>query len=509
MAEHLDYLISSGSASLEDLEKAGEKRVHSIKSSAQVPQVRLHSADPISIDEDTRTIRYIASDETPDRVGDIIKVSGWHLDRYAKNPVILWSHDGETIPPIGRAISMTPELIDDRPALVANIEYAPKNIHPFADTVYQLAKAGFLKATSVGFLPRKTAKLSEEERGMLGLGKYGVFYEETELLELSVVSVPANPAALQNSLKGMVKRGVLTKDEVKDYLAHTDTAGDCDGLMKELCRRAFVQSPGYMSHVIRHSDFLGAMKSLSEVEPVEEATPDTQEDSVEKEAPVEKGPACRMANETKSECVSRKVPELIDEGMERDQAVAAANSMCEMPCAEGYSAEIDQEKAVDFIRRHISNVVLNDDGNYVITHTRAEGNLIDDDQIGGPDTGPNPVTYPNAPTPAPKPSEPSKPVTPGKAESGLERTLEAIASIQEQQAEMTKALRQLVDSLSDLTSRLATKDLGGDGSGACCAPDAPTPDAKETSSDEMAKKVAEEFSSFEDRIGRIFQSENS
>lgn len=100
-------------------------------------------------------------------------------------------------------------------------------------------------------------------------------------------------------------------------------------------------------------------------------------------------------------------------------------------------------------------------------------------------------------------------MTPGKAESGLERTLEAIASIQEQQAEMTKALRQLVDSLSDLTSRLATKDLGGDGSGACCAPDAPTPDAKETSSDEMAKKVAEEFSSFEDRIGRIFQSENS
>jgi HK97 family phage prohead protease len=511
MAEHLDYLIASGSASMEDLKEAGEKRVHSVKSSDQVPQVRLHSADPISIDDDTRTIRYIASDETPDRVGDIIKVSGWHLDRYAQNPVILWSHDGETIPPIGRALSMTPEAINDRPALVANIEYAPKDIHPFADTVYQLAKNGFLKATSVGFLPRKTAKLSDEERGMLGLGKYGVFYEETELLELSVVSVPANPAALQNSLKGMIKRGILSKDEVAEYLAHTDRAGDCDGLMKELCRRSFVQDGGHMSNVIRHADFLGAMRSLSNVDPVEDAITEVSENTIEKDAPVEKGPACRMADETKSECVSRKVPELIDEGMERDQAVAAANSMCETPCSEGYSAEIDQEKAVDFIRRHISNIVLNDDGNYVITHTQAEGNLIDDDQIGGPNTGPNPVTYPNAPVSGPDPSSPGKPVTPGggKSEDGLQRTLEAVASIQEQQAEMTKAMRQLVDSLSDLTSRLATKDQGGDGGGACCAPDAPKPDAKETSSDEMAKQVSEEISSFESRIGRIFQSQDS
>jgi len=475
MAEHLDYLIASGSASMEDLKEAGEKRVHSVKSSDQVPQVRLHSADPISIDDDTRTIRYIASDETPDRVGDIIKVSGWHLDRYAQNPVILWSHDGETIPPIGRALSMTPEAINDRPALVANIEYAPKDIHPFADTVYQLAKNGFLKATSVGFLPRKTAKLSDEERGMLGLGKYGVFYEETELLELSVVSVPANPAALQNSLKGMIKRGILSKDEVAEYLAHTDRAGDCDGLMKELCRRSFVQDGGQMSNVIRHADFLGAMKALSDVDPdaynendpVEIAIPEAVEPTVEKDAPVE---------------------------VDKDAPV-----------------EVDQEKATDFIRRHISNIVLNDDGNYVITHTQAEGNLIDDDQIGGPDTGPNPVTYPNAPVSGPDPSSPGKPVTPGggKSEDGLQRTLEAIASIQEQQAEMTKAMRQLVDSLSDLTSRLATKDQGGDGGGACCAPDAPKPDAKETSSDEMAKQVSEEISSFESRIGRIFQSQDS
>jgi hypothetical protein len=46
----------------------------------------------------------------------------------------------------------------------------------------------------------------------------------------------------------------------------------------------------------------------------------------------ERGPACRLAEETFDECVSRKIPELLSEGMEQDQAVAAAQSMCETSC---------------------------------------------------------------------------------------------------------------------------------------------------------------------------------
>lgn len=48
-----------------------------------------------------------------------------------------------------------------------------------------------------------------------------------------------------------------------------------------------------------------------------------------------KGPKCRQADETLSECVSRKISELIDEeGYDRDQAVAIANNMCETSCEE-------------------------------------------------------------------------------------------------------------------------------------------------------------------------------
>jgi hypothetical protein len=60
-----------------------------------------------------------------------------------------------------------------------------------------------------------------------------------------------------------------------------------------------------------------------------------------KEAPVidrlersERGPACRQPGESKNECVSRKIPELVSEGYEQKQAVAIANSMCEQSCSE-------------------------------------------------------------------------------------------------------------------------------------------------------------------------------
>jgi hypothetical protein len=56
---------------------------------------------------------------------------------------------------------------------------------------------------------------------------------------------------------------------------------------------------------------------------------------IEKINKEEKSPACRKKGERKEDCVERKIPEIIDEGYKRDQAIAMANSMCETPCEEG------------------------------------------------------------------------------------------------------------------------------------------------------------------------------
>ena len=49
---------------------------------------------------------------------------------------------------------------------------------------------------------------------------------------------------------------------------------------------------------------------------------------------MEKSPACRQENETKDECVSRKIPEIMAENpdMSQEQAIAIAESLCSKKC---------------------------------------------------------------------------------------------------------------------------------------------------------------------------------
>jgi len=56
-----------------------------------------------------------------------------------------------------------------------------------------------------------------------------------------------------------------------------------------------------------------------------------------------KGPACRMQGETTAQCTSRKISELLDEGMTRDQAVATAINMCSEMCDNANTMEDDED----------------------------------------------------------------------------------------------------------------------------------------------------------------------
>ena len=50
------------------------------------------------LDERNRSFIAVASTETPDREGDVIRVSGWQLDNYRINPIGLYSHDWKSLP---------------------------------------------------------------------------------------------------------------------------------------------------------------------------------------------------------------------------------------------------------------------------------------------------------------------------------------------------------------------------------------------------------------------------
>jgi HK97 family phage prohead protease len=127
-----------------------------------------------------RQIGVIASDATPDRVDDILEPAGCRLENFRKNPIVLAQHD--TKQPIARCSSIGVE----NAKLVAIIDFPAQGVSATSDLYLGLAKAGILSAVSVGFLPIEWEPIRNG----------GVRYTDWELLELSLVSVPANPSAL-------------------------------------------------------------------------------------------------------------------------------------------------------------------------------------------------------------------------------------------------------------------------------------------------------------------------
>lgn len=154
--------------------------------------VRAFNSQLRSIDEKARTIEFVASTEATDRYGDVIRVAGWKYDNYLKNPIFLWGHRSGD-PPIGRTIDLRIE--SNPPALVQKVQFADKETYPFADTIFQLYKKGFMRAVSVGFMPLEEPKCIQDEDGRMT----GYEFLSQDLLELSAVPIPANQEALARS----------------------------------------------------------------------------------------------------------------------------------------------------------------------------------------------------------------------------------------------------------------------------------------------------------------------
>lgn len=164
-----------------------------------------------SVDESKRTITFVSSDESVDRMGDILRVSGWKLQNYLRNPIVLWAHRSGD-PPIGKCVDLRIET--NPPALVQVVEFADAATYPFADTIRKLYQGKFLNAVSVGFLPLEQPTLISD----LESNTIGYEYTSQELLELSCVPLPAN----QNALARAVSDGVVTEADVKKFFSEEE-----------------------------------------------------------------------------------------------------------------------------------------------------------------------------------------------------------------------------------------------------------------------------------------------
>lgn len=154
------------------------------------------------IDEESRTVEFVASDNSVDSYGTVIPVDKWDLTRFASNGIIGYMHDvygaswtksADPDDVIGKGVA----FIEDE-KLIVRITFEPADLNPRADKIFRKLQFGSLHAVSVGFRATKKGHMGDEERGE---DPKVYYYAGQELLEVSVVNIPSNANALKRSIE--------------------------------------------------------------------------------------------------------------------------------------------------------------------------------------------------------------------------------------------------------------------------------------------------------------------
>lgn len=154
-------------------------------------------------------LEYVMSDETVDRMGDIIVASGWRLEHFKKNPIALLNHNKDFVVGQWHDVRVVGNQLRGR------LELMP----PVSERLREVQAAvqhGILRAVSVGFRP-----VPGQYELIEGSKSGGVRWKQAELAECSLVAVPANPNALEvakslgisRETQGLIFSGLAVRDQ--------------------------------------------------------------------------------------------------------------------------------------------------------------------------------------------------------------------------------------------------------------------------------------------------------
>lgn len=160
-----------------------------------------------------RGYKFVISTENIDRYRSVITASGIDTKAYMTNPVVLFNHNsyGATEVPI---VGLSNYVKADGTDTIAEVVF--NDLTPLAVSVERMVANKHLRGASIGFMVNESKTVSALDYG----GKEDIQitnYSKTELLEWSVVVIPANREALQNEYMGGIRRayddGILTIDD--------------------------------------------------------------------------------------------------------------------------------------------------------------------------------------------------------------------------------------------------------------------------------------------------------
>ena len=163
------------------------------------------------LNEEDRSIEVVASTETLDSHGDILK-QFWDLTRYSSNPAVLWNHNmfesspysfggavrPEDVMPIGKAT----DVRIDAGQLVARLHLLktkPEDNEKVIDALWRRIQQQVVRAVSVGFRPGSVTRILNED-GSTNHYELGSPEHPNELREISFVPMGSNPDAVAKSI---------------------------------------------------------------------------------------------------------------------------------------------------------------------------------------------------------------------------------------------------------------------------------------------------------------------
>lgn len=155
------------------------------------------------------------------------------LDSYQKNPVVLLNHGEQFALPIG--VSSVPVLAEKK--ATAQVKFSQRL--PEAVQVFALVDEGLLRTSSISYLPLKARMQSlkrkkADEAEIEFVGGQCVDFTESDLLEWSVVTIPADPGAVRRCLElGKIRDERLTQAIRQSLAPHAEEAKAWAGWTKE------------------------------------------------------------------------------------------------------------------------------------------------------------------------------------------------------------------------------------------------------------------------------------
>lgn len=165
-----------------------------IKAPEAMLERALEHLEEVGEDPDSMVSSFIISTASIDRMDDTISVEGWEMDNFRANPVVPFNHsryNGDLSgAPVGRDIG----AFKGDGALYGVTRFANKDMSPLGHSIGLMVKNGLLNATSVGFRALEYEIAEDRDDGKSWIPP--INFTKTELLEYSIVTVPANQDCL-------------------------------------------------------------------------------------------------------------------------------------------------------------------------------------------------------------------------------------------------------------------------------------------------------------------------